>query len=127
LAGLEPALQTIFCMAGFPLVKTIEIPSLRDLTSGYIRDQHHRGGDAPNDLAARLASAGLKLPPEIETMSHADFAGLFAPALLAASAQEKLVLDRQEELLVRRTLREDPMYVSAAWHHLVKFYGSPVT
>ena len=93
------------------------------MTSGYIRDQHQRGGDAPNDLAARLASVGLKLPPEIETKSHTDFAGLFAPVLLAASAREKLVLDRELALIARRTLREDPTYASGAWPHLLKFYG----
>jgi hypothetical protein len=93
------------------------------LTSTYIRDQHHRGGDAPNDFAARLASIGLKLPPEIETKSHTDFAGLFAPALLAASAREKLSLDRELALIARRTLREDPIYASGAWPHLVRFYG----
>jgi hypothetical protein len=111
-------------MAGILPFRATDIPSLSDLTSGYIRDQHHRGGDAPNELAARLASTGLKLPLEIETKSHVNFAGLFAPVLLAASAQEKLVLERDQELLSRQTLREDPVYVSAAWYHLVKFYGS---
>jgi hypothetical protein len=92
------------------------------LTSSYIRDQHQRGGDAPNDFAARLASIGLKLPAEIETKSHTDFAGLFAPVLLAASAREKLDLDPELALIARRTLREDPAYASGAWSHLVKFY-----
>ncbi|WP_287206820.1 STY4851/ECs_5259 family protein [Mesorhizobium sp.] len=123
LTVLEPALETIFSMAGLPRGPATGIPSLRDLTSGYIRDQHLRGGDSLNDLAERLASIGLKLPPEIETKSHADFAGLFAPVLLAASAREKLDLDRELALIARRTLREDPMYVSAAWPHLLKFYG----
>jgi hypothetical protein len=123
LSALEPALATIFAMAGLPMGQTTPIPSLRDLTSGYIRDQHQRGGDAPNDLGARLALAGLKLPPEIETKSHTDFAGLFAPVLLAASAREKLVLDREQALIARRTLREDPTYASGAWPHLLKFYG----
>jgi hypothetical protein len=124
LMALEPAHEAIFGMAGIAVAQATDIPSLRDLTSGYIRDQHHRGGDAPNDLSARLASAGLRLPPEIETKSHTDFAGLFGPVLLAASAQEKLVLEHDQELLLRRTMREDPVYVSAAWRHLVKFYGS---
>jgi hypothetical protein len=123
LVALEPALQTIFGMAGLPIGQATEGPALRDLTSGYVRDQHQRGGDAPNELAARLALTGLRLPPEIETKSHTDFAGLFAPVLLAASAKEKLVLDSELALIVRRTLREDPMYVSGAWLHLVKFYG----
>lgn len=124
LTALEPAVQAIFGGAGLPVTSTAAIPSLRELTSAYIRDQHHRGGDAPNDIAGRLSSVGLKLPPEIESKSHADFAGLFAPVLLAASAQGRLTLEHHEMLLVRRTLREDPTYVSAAWQHLLKFYGS---
>jgi hypothetical protein len=123
LTALEPALETIFAMAGLPIVQTSDIVSFRDLTSGYIRDQHQRGGDAPNDLGTRLALVGLKLPPEIETKSHTDFAGLFAPVLLAASAREKLALDREQSLIARRTLREDPSYASGAWPHLLKFYG----
>lgn len=124
LIALEPALETIFGMAGLSAAQVADIPSLRDLTNGYIRDQHQRGGDAHNDLGARLAAAGLTIPPEIETKSHADFAGLFAPVLLAASVRGRLVLEHDQELLSRRTLREDPVYVSAAWRHLVKFYGS---
>ena len=123
LVALEPALQAIFNMASLPVEQATYTPSLGDLTGGYIRDQHQRGGDAPNDLAARLASAGLTIPPEIETKSHSHFAGLFAPLLLAASAQGRLVLEHDQELLSRRTLREDPVYVSAAWRHLMKFYG----
>jgi hypothetical protein len=123
LIALEPAVETIFGMVGLPIAHTTNFPSLRDLTSGYIRNQHQRGGDEPNDFAARLASVGLKLPPEIETKSHTDFAGLFAPVLLAASASEKLDLDRELALIARRTLREDPTYVSGAWPHLVKFYA----
>jgi hypothetical protein len=123
LTALEPALETVFSMAGLPSAETADIPSLRDLTNVYIRDQHQRGGDAPNDLGARLALVGLKLPPEIETKSHTDFAGLFAPILLAASAREKLTLDREQALIARRTLREDPTYVSGAWPHLLKFYS----
>jgi len=124
LTALEPALETIFGMAGLPIASASDTPSLRDLTNDYIRDQHHRGGDAPNDLAARIALLGLKLPPEIESKSHTDFAGLFAPVLLAGSAQAKLELDRELTLIARRTLREDPVYVSGAWRHLTKFYGS---
>ncbi|QGM99985.1 STY4851/ECs_5259 family protein [Methylocystis parvus] len=123
LTALEPALEAIFGLVGLPIGQAMDCPSLRDLTSGYIRDQHQRGGDAPNDLAERLALIGLKLPPEIETKSHTDFAGLFAPVLLAASAREKLVLDPELALIARRTLREDPMYVSGSWPQLVKFYG----
>ncbi len=124
LIALEPALETTFGLVGLPATHATAIPSLRDLTSGYVTGQYHRGGEAPNDLAARLASARIETPAEIETKSHTDFAGLFAPVLLAASARGKLVLERDLALLVRRTLREDPVYVSAAWRHLLKFYGS---
>jgi hypothetical protein len=122
LTALEPAVEIIFAMAGLPTTLMADVPSLRDLTSGYIRDQHQRGGDAPNDLGARLALKGLKLPPEIQEKSHTDFAGLFAPVLLAACAREKLDIDRELSLIARRTLREDPAYASGAWPHLVKFY-----
>lgn len=93
------------------------------MTSSYIRDQYQRGGDAPNEFGTHLALLGLKVPPEIEMKSHTDFAGLFAPVLLAASACGKLVLDREQALIARRTLREEPTYVSGAWPHLLKFYG----
>jgi hypothetical protein len=124
LIALEPALETTFRLVDLPATHVTAIPSLKDLTNAYIAGQYHRGGETPNDLAVRLASVGLKLPAEIEAKSHVDFAGLFAPVLLAASAREKLVLERELALLVRRSLREDPVYVSAAWCHLVKFYGS---
>jgi len=65
----------------------------------------------------------LRIPTEIETKSHTEFAGLFAPILLAASVREKLDLDSELALIARRTLREDPAYVSGAWPHLVKFYN----
>lgn len=123
LTALEPALQTMFALAGLPIATTADIPSLGELTSGYIRDQHQRGGDGRNDLGAHLALLGLKFPPEIEAKSHTDFVGLFAPVLLAASARGKLVLDREQALIARRTLREDPTYASGAWPHLLKFYG----
>lgn len=122
LAILEPALGTIFSTAGLPNAQTPIVP-LRDLISAYIRDQHHRGGDTPNDLGERLISSGLKLPPEIANTSHMHFAGLFAPVLLAGSAQEKIVLDREQALIARQTLREAPFYASGAWPHLLKFYG----
>ncbi|MFD2185096.1 STY4851/ECs_5259 family protein [Rhodoplanes azumiensis] len=124
LTALEPAVQAIFDTAGLPAPAAAPVPSLRELTDTYIRDQHHRGGEAPNDIASRLSSAGLKLPSEIGAKSHESFAGLFAPVLLAASARGRLTLQGHEMLLVRRVLREDPTYVSAAWRHLLKFYGS---
>jgi hypothetical protein len=118
LTTLEPGLAAVFDEAG----PAPHEPTLRDLTSAYIQTQHQREVEAPNTLAARLAATGVRLPPEIESKSHETFAGLVAPALLAASAQEKLVLDLDLMLIARRTLREDPTYVSKAWPHLLKFY-----
>jgi hypothetical protein len=123
LTALEPALEAIFAMARLPITQTTVVSSLRALTSGYIQDQHLRGGDASNDLGARLVSIGVKLPSEIENTSHTYFAGLFAPVLLAASAREKLVLDQEQALIARRALREAPTYTSGAWPHLLKFYS----
>jgi hypothetical protein len=123
LIELEPALETTFVLLGMPVQQPTILPPLRELVSAYVARQDGRGGEAPNDLGERLVSAGLKLPPEIEAMSHTYFAGLFAPVVLAASAQEKLQMDRDLALLARRTLREDPIYVSASWSHLVRFYG----
>jgi hypothetical protein len=123
LTALEPALEPIFGMAGLPIGQKADVPSLRDLTISYLRNQHQRRDEAPNELAVRLASGGLRIPTEIETKSHTEFAGLFAPILLAASVREKLDLDSELALIARRTLREDPAYVSGAWPHLVKFYN----
>ncbi|WP_422017658.1 STY4851/ECs_5259 family protein [Reyranella sp.] len=123
LTELEPALGAILQMAGLPMAQTGDIPSFVELTNAYIREQDRRGGDARNDLGAHLASTGVRLPPEVETRSHTDFAGLFAPVLLAASAREKLVLKPGLARVARRTLREDPAYISGAWPHLLIFYG----
>ncbi|TIV68463.1 MAG: hypothetical protein E5V86_00750 [Mesorhizobium sp.] len=123
LTPLEPALASIFGRVGMGGEAT-NIPSLKDLTAGYIASQIHRSNEGRNDLAARLRETGLNLPPEILSKSHEDFAGLFAPVLLAASAQGKLTIEPDLALLARRTLREDPLYVSRAYAHLLKFYGS---
>lgn len=123
LTALEPALASIFSLMGIAVAAT-NIPSLKELTGGYIASQIHRDSEGRNDLAARLAQSGLRLPPEILTKSHEDFGGLFAPVLLAASAQGKLNIERDLALVARRTLREDPAYVSGAYAHLLKFYGS---
>jgi hypothetical protein len=53
---LEPALEMTFSLVGPPATQATAIPWLRELTSGYIAGQYHRGGEAPNDVAARLAS-----------------------------------------------------------------------
>ncbi|MGJ4896686.1 MULTISPECIES: STY4851/ECs_5259 family protein [unclassified Bradyrhizobium] len=126
LTELEPALEKIFGLAGLSgtdLKNSKETPSLSDLTNGYIVSQSSRSDEPQNDYADRLRSKGLRLPGEIETKSHADFAGLFAPVLLAASARGRISLDREMALLARRTLREDPAYVSMAWRRLVDFYS----
>ncbi|MER8975273.1 STY4851/ECs_5259 family protein [Mesorhizobium sp. M0800] len=123
LTALEPALASIFSLMGIAGAPS-GIPSLKELTGGYIASQIHRDSEGRNDLASRLAQSGLRLPSEILTKSHEDFGGLFAPILLAASAQGKLTIERDLALLARRTLREDPAYVSGAYAHLLKFYGS---
>lgn len=123
LVALEPALASVFMMAGLPIPGTDRTPSLRDLVSQYIRGQDQHGDEPPNDLRTRLAASRLKLPPEIESAAHSCFAGLFAPVFLAAAARGKLVLDRELSLIIRRALREDPVYVSGAWPHLIRFYG----
>ncbi|MFA6031548.1 MAG: STY4851/ECs_5259 family protein [Myxococcota bacterium] len=124
LAALEPALACIFSLTGIATVEATRIPSLNDLTGAYVASQIHRSSEGRNDLAARLEISGLKLPSEILTKSHEDFDGLFAPILLAASAQGRLTIKRDLALLARRTLRENPAYVSGAYAHLLKFYGS---
>jgi hypothetical protein len=123
LVALEPALEVIFGLIGLSSAQVSEIPTLKELTSSYIAHQYERGGETPNDFGASLNRAGVSLPPEIETKTHQEFAGLFAPVLLAAAARGKVVLDRDQALLVRRTLREDPLYVSASWCRLIKFYA----
>lgn len=123
LSALEPALESIFAVSGLPVAQMADVPSLSELTNAYIRENDKRGGDGRNDLGAHLASAGLKLPPEIQERSHTDFEGLFAPLLLAAAARDKLMLKPDLALVARRTLREDPAYTSGAWPHLLKFYG----
>jgi hypothetical protein len=123
LTELEPGLEKIFGLAGLSGANLMETASLHDLTNGYIVSQSNRGDEPQNDYANRLRSRGLRLPGEIETKSHADFAGLFAPVLLAVSARGRISLDREMALLARRTLREDPAYVSNAWRRLVDFYS----
>lgn len=123
LVALEPALEFVFGLSNLPSERIPEIPSLQELTSGYIAGQYDRGAEAPNDLGAWLNRAGVSLPAEIETKTHQEFSGLFAPVLLAAAAREKIVLDRDHALLTRRALREDPLYVSASWCRLLKYYA----
>jgi len=123
LEALEPALATLFAAVHIPRISPRDFPRLEELVNGYIREQHDREEQAPNDFAVRLTAKGLKLPPEIQTKSHEWFAGLFAPALLAASARRQWPLEGANLMLVRRALRESPAFVTAAWRHLLQFYG----
>src|SRR5690606_26429299 len=78
--------------------------------------------EEPNTIAPFLAARGIAIPKEIGDMSHESFAGLFAPVLLALSALGRISLDREQSLIVRRTIRSDPAYVAGAWPLLLKFY-----
>ena len=122
LLGLEPAIAEVLRLSGVPLEKPVSPPSLQQLVNIYITNCHQQDGSYQNDLAAQIIRSGLSLPHEITSKSHEDFPGLFAPVLLAASARERLILSEDQGLLVRRTLREDPAYVSAAYWHLLTFY-----
>jgi hypothetical protein len=44
LIALEPAFEAIFGLIGLPSMNATTLPSLKDLTSGYIAGQYHRGG-----------------------------------------------------------------------------------
>lgn len=123
LLALEPALSAIFARVGLPPAQSTSVPSLRELTSSYIADQFHRGGETPNDFASVLASRGIKIHEDILSKSHEFFAGLFAPVLLALSVHGKLTINREQALIIRRTLREDPAYVTGAWSHFLDYYG----
>jgi hypothetical protein len=100
------------------------VPSLNTLVSEYIKAQLDRQRDDHNELAKTLLARRIAVPQEILTKTHGAFAGLFAPVLLAASARGKLRISNEEALLIRRVLREDPAYVSAAWMHMIDFYGA---
>jgi hypothetical protein len=123
LLGLDTALAQPLGLAGVPL-ELATGPSLAELVNGHIRGQHQRDSTTRNDIAEQLSAAGIAIHPDIMSKSHEDFAGLFAPLLLAASAREKLVLTRDQALLVRRTVREDPAYVADAYGHLLSFQES---
>jgi hypothetical protein len=120
LIGLEPAL-TVPCGTSEQLA-ALSLPSLNELTSHYVASQHDRTRDDHNQLAARLTGLGLSLPKEIMSKAHEMFAGLFAPVLLAAAAAGKMKLSREDMLLIRQVLREDPMYVTSAWPHLLSHF-----
>lgn len=122
LLGLEPALAEVLRLSSVPSEKAATPPALQQLVNSYIINCLQQEGFYQSDLAEQMGRAGLALPHEITSKSHQDFPGLFAPVLLAASARERLNLSVDQALLVRRTLREDPAYVSAAYWHLLKFF-----
>ena len=123
LLALEPALSSILTRIGLPPARLTSTPSLRELTSSYIAAQFHRGGEMPNDIASSLVLRGIKIHEDILSKSHESFAGLFAPVLLALSVHGRLSLDREQSLIVRRTLRADPAYVAGAWSQFLDYYS----
>ncbi|MCT8992295.1 STY4851/ECs_5259 family protein [Chelativorans sp. SCAU2101] len=123
LVAFEPALDWIFTQFDLPPVSVDERVPLRELTSAFITSHSHHGSESPNEMGKYLESKGFKLHPEILSKSHEHFAGLFAPVLLALSALGKLRLSQSAMLLVRRTLRSDPQYVTGAWAHFLEFYN----
>ena len=124
LIALEPALGAICGTPAQRVKMAAALPPLNLLASSYVGSQHDRNREDRNQHGDRLLALGLKLPVEIASKSHTMFAGLFAPVLLAASAAGKLTLEREDALLIRRVLREDPVYVASAWAHLLDFYGA---
>jgi hypothetical protein len=124
LSALEPALAEAVVDAARRKRTLATLPSLNTLVSEYIKAQVDRHRDDHNDLAKALSARTIAVPQEILTKTHGVFAGLFAPVLLAASAMGKLRISKEEALLIRRVLREDPAYVSAAWIHMIDFYGA---
>ena len=85
LTTLEPALETTFAMAGLPMGQVTDSPSLRDLTSSYIRNQHQLSGDAPNDLAARLGmECSVFIPDNLEAGKVLGSA-IFGPTIIAVA------------------------------------------
>gem|GEM_PF-1573520 len=124
LSVLESALAEAVADAARRKRTRATLPSLNTLVSEYIKAQVDRHRDDHNDLAKALSARTIAVPQEILTKTHEVFAGLFAPVLLAASAMGKLRISNEEALLTRRVLREDPAYVSAAWIHMIDFYGA---
>ncbi|MCO6409060.1 STY4851/ECs_5259 family protein [Hoeflea alexandrii] len=124
LSVLEPALTAAVADAARRKHAQSTSPSLNTLVSEYIKAQFDRHRDDPNDIAEALSSRKIPIPQEILTKTHELFAGLFAPVLLAASALGKVKISKEDALLIRRVLREDPFYVTATWIHMIDFYGA---
>ena len=124
LSLLEPAMGEAVADATRRKHMLATRPSLNTLVSEYIKAQLDRHRDDHNDLANALSARRISVPQEILTKTHVVYAGLFAPVLLAASALGKVRISNEEALLIRRVLREDPAYVTAAWIHMIDFYGA---
>ncbi|MFJ5486144.1 STY4851/ECs_5259 family protein [Hansschlegelia beijingensis] len=122
---LEPALQTVFEILG--VTGTADQPTLAQLTAAYVTSQHDQPDEPINDLARELTAAGVPIPSEIIGKSHSQLAGLFAPVLLAASTCGLCKLQGEHALLVRRTLRADPGFVTGAWSRLVPQFQKATT
>ncbi len=122
LIAFEPAIETIFAMAGLPPHASAPLSPLNALAGAYVRGRYERETEGMNDLAARLQNEGVALPPEICAMDHTSHAGLFAPLILAAAARCRMRLSTDIALLARRTMHEDPIYVSQAYRHLLRLY-----
>jgi hypothetical protein len=122
LIALEPAFAELFSGAG--LSAPFAGPSLRDLIRNYVRDAHDRDEEQKNQIGLYVAALRLPLPNELQEVSHEHFSGLFAPLLLSLSACGLLTLDTDTTFLVRKTLLENPLYVSSAWVPLIRFYGA---
>lgn len=118
---LDASLAGPLRAAGVPMNQS-SVPTLAQLVNAHITSQPQQDTELRNDIGEQLANAGISIHHDISSKSHQDFAGLFAPLLLAASAREKLSMTTEQALLVRRTLREDPAYVANAFLHLLSYY-----
>jgi hypothetical protein len=121
---LEPALAVACGSLSQQVQLAKTLPPINTLFSRYIASQHDRTSEHRNQLGDRLTGLGLSLPQDLESKAHTMFAGLFAPLLLAAAAAGRMSLTRDDILLIRETLREDPVYVTSAWPHLLTHFGA---
>lgn len=122
LTSREPALAAVLRAANVPTEPLADQPGLIELLSRHVAGSAEDADYGRNQIASYFSSLSLRLPPAIASMAHEEHAGLFAPLLLAASAQKRLQLSRELMLLCRRILREDPHYVATAFPHFLSFY-----
>lgn len=128
LTTIEPALDVLFAAAGFPAV--FAGTSLDTIVQAFIREQRMRDDDdigsakpARNVILEQLERAGVLLPAEFLRFSVAEFEGIAAPAALAATARGLFKPDAATEIALRKSLRENPGYVSSAYPHFLNYYG----